>query len=429
MTLSRLISFPDDFDPSQPAVTPNAPTSEPAGAPEFLPLLALVAADEAASAAPSVISSSTLSVETVLSHFDPSETGAGRDAPAPGVDPAVLAASTDPGGGPSTSGSMPVPPSSSTRSLSHQTSASFRAAAAVANTPARGRPAAQPAASAPAPRASSPSIADAYFHLGMTPAPSGMEPASAARTRHNENEIAIVNTIHCLEQMQQSQDRVARERYEEHTLMINGARISAVDDNRRLRETLHSDHAALSQLVGAVNDLRRGVADLRSANFTAGVAPLPALVDAAPVQVQRASAATMGPPASEATSSRIRNDPPLGDEDAPSAKRPRMQEGDHYDVWFYDVATTGEPRDIARAAMQAILHLTGGSFLNAIRVRGRPGTISIRFRTRPFALTFIDAIQNCPPPNFDGLHACWAPAATDPISIIRGDNYVARSTG
>ncbi|KAJ6630568.1 hypothetical protein B0H10DRAFT_2207650 [Mycena sp. CBHHK59/15] len=416
MTLSRLISFPDDFDPSQPAVTPNAPTSEPAGAPEFLPLPALVAADEAASAAPSVISSSTSSVETVLSHFDPSETGAGRDAPAPGVDPAALAASTDPGGGPSTSGSMPVPPSSSTHSLSHQTSASFRAAAAVANTPARGRLAAQPAASAPAPRASSPSTADAYFHLGMTPAPSGMEPAGAARTRHNENEIAIVNTIRRLEQMQQSQDRVARERHEEHTLMINGARISAVDDNRRLRETLHSDHAALSQLVGAVNDLRRGVATC-------------ALLISLPVSSAACLCRDNGSSCSEATSSRIRNDPPLGDEDAPSAKRLRMQEGDHYDVWFYDVATTGEPRDIARAAMQAILHLTGGSFLNAIHVRGRPGTISIRFRTRPFALTFIDAIQNCPPPNFDGLHACWAPAATDPISIIRGDNYVARSTG
>lgn len=79
--------------------------------------------------------------------------------------------------------------------------------------------------------------------------------------------------------------------------------------------------------------------------------------------------------------------------------------------------------------MQANPNLTAGSFLNAIRVRGRAATISIRFRTRSLALPFIDAIENCPPPNFDGLYACWAPAAADPISVIRGKGYIARSTG
>ncbi|KAF7359945.1 hypothetical protein MVEN_00721200 [Mycena venus] len=262
----------------------------------------------------------------------------------------------------------------------------------------------------------------------MTPAPSGTETAGAARTRHNDNEVAIVNTIWRLEQVQQSQERIARERHEEPTLMLNGARITAAEDSRRLREVQHGDHAVLSQLVGAVNDLRRDVAGLRPTN--SAVAPLTGLVTPGPTlsSVQH-SGATLGPPASEATSSRVRHDPPPADEETSPAKCQRTQDGEHHDVLFYEVATTGEPRDIARAACMAIPNLTAGSFLNAIRVHGRAATISIRFRSRPLALTFIDVIQNCPPPNFDWLHACWAPAAADPIAIIRGEGCIARSTG
>jgi hypothetical protein len=353
---------------------------------------------------------------------------------APSVDPVALAASTVPADSSSTPGTAPVPPSLNTRSLSRQTSTSFRAAAAVANAPAppaRGRQPAQPTAPTLAPQGSSPSTADAYFHLGMTPAPSVSETAGAAHTRHNDNEVAIVNTIRRLEHIQQSQDHIARERHEELTLMLNGARLTAAEDSRKLREVQHGDHAALSELVGAVNNLRRDVAGFRPGNSAASaVAPLPALVNPGPASSSpQRSGATFGPPASEATSSRVRHDPPPADDETSPAKRQRTQEGEHHDVLFYEVATTGEPRDIARAACMAIPNLTAGSFLNAIRGRGRAATISIRFRTRPLALTFIDAIQNCPPPNFDGLHACWTPAAADPIAIIRGEGYIARSTG
>ncbi|KAJ7167373.1 hypothetical protein C8R43DRAFT_172987 [Mycena crocata] len=419
-----LISFPDDFDPSQPALAPNASIppsiSVSAASDSFPPQPALVSAED--SSVPSSTSNSTSSVETVLSRFEPAESGA-PGAPGPTIDPAALEAAT--------SGPVPVPPSSNKRSLSRQTSISFRSAAATANAPAAKNKA--PAGSASASTAdTSPSLATVatahnYARFHMAPAPGTTETAPAFRIRCNANDDAIVGNFTRLHDDQLSESRISRERDEQSTLLLHQTRISAEKEAQKLREQIQmlydvqkGDHKLLSDVVGAVNGLRGSVAGLRR-DAPSALAPHPALTQPPP-------SSSMGPPPSEAGPSRVVNDRPP--EDAPTAKRQRTsapQDGDPYDVWFYDVSTTAEPREIARAAMQAIPHLTGGSFLNAIRAPRNPATISIRFRTRPYALTFIDAIENCPPAGFDGLHACWAPAAANPIAIIRGDGYVGRS--
>ncbi|KAJ7168124.1 hypothetical protein C8R43DRAFT_137772 [Mycena crocata] len=362
-------------------------------------------------------STSTSSVETVLSLFDPTQTEG--TAPAPGIDAAALAASVSSSVPPS----APAPPSSSRRSLSRQTSASFRAAAGAANDPAR--TAAAPLATTTA--ATSAAVAAAGIRVAAA-----TEAAAAARIRHNENELAIAQTILRLEQAQLSATRIARESHEEFTLLLSEARINAAEEARRLREAQARDHAMVIRLVTSLNGLTRDVASARvpPPSSPAASAPAPSSFAPPPSSFPHSAGGTMGPPASEASSSRlVRDDRPHSEEDSVPAKRQRTSAAheEPYDVWFYDVSTSGEPRDIARAAMQAIPHLTAGSFMNAIRVRNRPATISIRFRTRPFALTFIDAIECCPPPNFDGLHACWAPAAADPIAIIRGEGFAGRS--
>ncbi|KAF7340374.1 hypothetical protein MVEN_01956900 [Mycena venus] len=127
------------------------------------------------------------------------------------------------------------------------------------------------------------------------------------------------------------------------------------------------------------------------------------------ILVQQGSGATLGPPASnlKATSSRVRHDPPPADEETSPAM---MQDGEHHDVLFYEVATTGEPRDIARAACMATPNLTAGSFLNAIRVRGRAVTISIRFCSRsPSSMRFRTVL----PPTLTGSTLAG-------IAVIRG---------
>ncbi|KAJ7774586.1 hypothetical protein DFH07DRAFT_952295 [Mycena maculata] len=431
MSLSWLISFPDDFDPPQPALAPNAPIPDTLASPSpFLPLPALDGADD--NLAPSTTTSSASSVETVFSAFDPMESGAGGPGPAPGIDPIALVL----GGGPTSSmSSIPIPTSSNNRSLVRQTSTSFRAAAASANSAAasanlngRVAPAAQSTAAS--------ALANGYFQYGMNPTPSGIETAAAARTRYNDNQDTVVNIFQRFDQEAQSQARITRERHEEVNLMINQAQITASEETRKLWDVQVADYSALSQLVNAVNGLRRDVTVLRSRPTTRAnpvLGPLPVLVDATtPSAPSSRSTGVMGPPPSEASSLGTHHECPLFDDNAPPAKRQHTnapQDRDPFDVWFYDVATSGEPRDIARAAMQAIPHLTGGSFLNAIRVRSKSATISIHFHSLPFALTFIDAIENCPPPNFEGLHVCWAPASADPISIIRGEGYIGRSTG
>ncbi|KAJ7169565.1 hypothetical protein C8R46DRAFT_201493 [Mycena filopes] len=425
MSLSRLISFPDDFDPSQPALAPNAPVSEPAtlGTADFCDLPALEGPDESMTA-PSSLTSSASSADTVISHFTPGETGAAGAEPASTVDPAALAAAV-----------AAPPPSSNRRSLSRQTSATFHTAAASANIGGRGKaPATSNAPKAAAPGPSG--VNHAYLALGLSPTPTGSEPAAAHRGRHNDNEAGIVNTVYGLSNDMQSQHRINREQNEETRLMITEARINASEEMRKLSIIQHADHNVLATLLNAVNAMRRDLAALRTERPL--LAPLPALTDSTPLppplSAPRPSGATMGPPPSDAGPSGLRHDAPPPYDDAPAAKRQRTvstvtapPQDEPYDVHFYDVATTGEPRDIARAAMQAIPHLNAGSFLNAIRVRGKPGTISIRFRTRPFALTFIDAIENCPPANLDGLHACWAPTLLDPIAVIRGEGYSGRS--
>ncbi|KAJ7034595.1 hypothetical protein C8F04DRAFT_1101514 [Mycena alexandri] len=417
MSSSRLISFPEDFDPAQPALAPNALVPELAGPglADFCPLPALEGPDVAS--APSSITSSASSADTIISQFTPGESAGASST----IDPAALAAAAGP------------PTSSNNRSLSRQTSATFRTAAVSANAGSRGKTSsAGPASTAPV---AAPPITNAgtaaYFHLGMSPTPSSTEAAAAHRGRHNDNELALANAVHGLGDDARSERRINREQNEETRLMITEARINAAEEMRKLSVIQLADHNVLARLLNAVNAVQRDVSALRTIGAPT-LAPLPMLVDPIPLPPPSSApflGATMGPPASEASSSRTRTNAPTSYDDAPPAKRQRTG-GAHdepFDVYFYDVAQTGEPRDMARAAMSAIDGLNSGSVLNAIRVRGKAATISIRFRTRPFALTFIDAIENCPPANFEGLHACWAPAMADPIALIRGEGFSGRS--
>ncbi|KAJ7717618.1 hypothetical protein DFH07DRAFT_973514 [Mycena maculata] len=439
MSLSRLISFPDDFNPSQPALAENAPPPEPAG---------LEGADEPATRSST---SSALSAEMVLSHLDPEE-GAGyvadtqsllvqimltllvRLASAAGIDlDALLAAMA--------ATPAPPPPSSRNRSLAQQTSISFRMAAATAN---KGK-SKEPVQAAtthlpPPPRPSSPATATAYFYLGLNPAPPGTEAAGAAQSRHSDNEVALVNAVHRLDEDCQSQHRIAREWDEEMKLMLTEARIRVAEDTRKLKEIQHGDHVVLGSLINTVNGLRRDISGLRSSLVAdAALAPLPILVDSSPFlqpssTMWQPAPACMGPPSSEAgPSTAVRRDHSAFEDDLPPAKCPRTStsapQEEPYNVLFYDVTPAGEARDLARAAMQAIPHLNVGSFINTIWPRNKMTTISICFRTHPFVLTFIDVIENCPPSGFEGLHACWAPVAADPVSIIRGEGFNRRSTG
>jgi hypothetical protein len=116
----------------------------------------------------------------------------------------------------------------------------------------------------------------------------------------------------------------------------------------------------------------------------------------------------------------------------PPAKRFRgddtRREREPYDVLFGDVALTGDPRDIAKAAVRRVRFANVGSVVNAIRIRERPATISIRFRDRVSAETFINTIQRNEAPGLEGMRASWyhpgsaqeAHPGEESIDFIRG---------
>ncbi|KAJ7490161.1 hypothetical protein B0H11DRAFT_2229087 [Mycena galericulata] len=291
--------------------------------------------------------------------------------------------------------SAAMPPPTTQRSVRRQTSTSFSALTGKAGSSASKGPRDRAEDAAVSTRPSSPSLLAVYNELHLTPAPIGAETAGANRARHSENERAMAQALLNLKHDVASFERIGKMRHEEVTLMLTDTRINAASEASQvaaaqmaeLHSSLVSTRNSLAETITAVNGLKRMRTD---------------------VDAIRAAIAV-----------------------GPAARAPKRQRtGDAaYDVWFYDVHPTNEARDIARTAVLRVPGLSGSCFSNAIRVRNRSATISIRFRSHPFALAFIHAIEHEPPTGLEGMHTCWAPATADPISLIRGEAFSGRSSG
>ncbi|KAJ7511819.1 hypothetical protein B0H11DRAFT_2214694 [Mycena galericulata] len=432
----NLISFPDDFDPAAPAGSGDGPASEHS---QLVPLPALPlllpditgAADTptlvpgipAAAALNTLVDAAAIAQSATPTHAVTADTAPPQ--------PLLSAA---------------MPPPTTQRSLRRQTSTSFSALTGKAGSSASKGPRDRAEDAAVPTRPSSPSLLAVYNELHLTPAPIGAETAGANRARHGENERAIAQALLNLKHDVASFERIGKMRHEEVTLMLTDTRINAASEASQvaaaqmaeLHSSLVSTRNSLAETITAVNGLKRMRTDVDAicaaiAVGPAARAPAPAssAVHALPTAIgvplptvlhdmpaPGAAAATVTIPARRAAD----------DDVLPAAKRQRTGDA-AYDVWFYDVHPTNEARDIARTAVLRVPGLSGSCFSNAIRVRNRSATISIRFRSHPFALAFIHAIEHEPPTGLEGMHACWAPATADPISLIRGEAFSGRSSG
>ncbi|KAJ7899345.1 hypothetical protein B0H13DRAFT_798177 [Mycena leptocephala] len=458
---SNLISFPDDFDPSIPALpatTPNTPTTmvaEPfAALPELLPQVQYSdtvqgsAANATAAVGPNANAAVTL----------PAVSAAPQGTPAPvRVDPTAVALSALPAatteavnGTPFIQPTIasPLAQPTSVRSLRNQTSASFVSRTAAAASRAR---------EATPVQSDSPAV---YTELGLTPPPTGAETAGATRTRHGSNEAVIAGRLLQAEQNIGVLRTTINDRHRELTHLVNdstrttadGPAVGAVDtaglsdELNQLRDTVIATRNRLGDTINQLNGMRTLRSELDAlkaavAQATPSVlpsqaptavdplsAPLPDLLPQAPFAARQVPTAAGPSQGGTGIATLIR--PREEDTVFTPSKKPRTgtpAPTEHFDVHFYDVVTTGEARDIARAALTAIPYLSPNCFSNAIRVRNKPGTISIRFRVHANALSFIHAIEQDPPKGLEGMHACWAPAVADPISVIRGDGFAGRS--
>ncbi|KAJ7186919.1 hypothetical protein C8R46DRAFT_1024889 [Mycena filopes] len=277
-----------------------------------------------------------------------------------------------------------------------------------------------------------------YPDLDTTAAPTTIMLAATGHGRYNSDQRALTSVVERLGNEVQSQRRINREQNEETRLMITQARINALEEMRKLSAIQDVDHDILASLLTAVSDIRRDLVALQTElppPCPSVPPPRPSVpLPRPPVLTPPPSVPTPGPSRAPSPSFLARARLTAAAVDLHNAQRRLDEELDEEsddvcfnDVYFYDVATTGTPREIARATMQMIPHLSEDSFLSAVRVRGQPRTVSIRFRTRPLALTFIDAIEYQPPASLDGLHACWAPSRALPRAIIRGADSSARS--
>ncbi|KAJ7106406.1 hypothetical protein C8R43DRAFT_1045801 [Mycena crocata] len=441
---SNLISFPDDFDPSAAAfsaATPNTAAPLPmdlsAPLPDLLPEVESSAGGTAGINAIPVLTSATDGTPRVVT---PGESLAPR------VDPTAIAMSAAPA-------ALPLITPTSDRSLRRQTSASFssRSAAAAASSSSKGKDRERDGVPS---RPDSPDMLRTYGDLGLTPQPSGNETAAGTRTRHENNGQIIARQVNRNRQDIASLQVVQHERFEQLARLVGdsndvpAATSTRIDSMKaeiiELSSTLAATRTKLGAAINAVNGMRSLRAEVESlkARLSAGQpaasavnnslhAPIPDLLP--PTQPVAGPSRQTAPPVA-GPSSLVR---PREEEAFSPSKRQRTAATTttappRFDVYFYDVAPTGEPRDIARAALSQIPHLTPNAISNAIRVRDR--TISLRFRNHALGLSFIHAIEQEPPVGLEGMHACWASSnstvtntVSDPIALIRGDGFTGHS--